>query len=52
MRLQFWQRQPDYWTMRNFAQGEMVELSRSGIHFLVDEVYEDTTFDNSFSEED
>lgn len=34
-----------------FVQGEMVELSRSGIHFLVDEVYEDTTFDNSFSEE-
>jgi Uma2 family endonuclease len=52
MRVQLWQRQPDCWTMRNFVQGEMVELSRSGIHFLVDEVYEDTTFDNSFSEED
>lgn len=51
MRVQLWQRQPDCWTMRNFVQGEMVELSRSGIHFLVDEVYEDTTFDNSFSEE-
>lgn len=52
MRVQLWQRQTDCWTMRNFAQGETVELSRSGMSFLVDEVYEDTTFDDSLTDEE
>lgn len=48
MRVQLWQRQPDCWTMRNFVQGDTIELRCADIHFTVEEVYEKTTFDEAF----
>jgi hypothetical protein len=38
--------------MRNFTHDDnMIELPHLGIHFSVAEVYEKTTFDESFAEE-
>lgn len=51
MRVQLYRRETDYWTMRNFTQHDTIELTSLGIHFSVAEVYEKTTFDNSFTEE-
>ncbi len=48
MRVQLWQRQPDCWTMRNFVQGDTIELRCAGIRFTVEEAYEKTTFDETF----
>ena len=38
--------------MRNFTQGDTVELNSVGVHFPVAEVYEKTTFDNTFTDEE
>ena len=51
MRIQLYRRETDYWTMRNFTQGDTIELTSVGVHFSVAEVYEKTTFDNTFTEE-
>ena len=51
MRVQLYRRETDYWTMRNFTQHDTIELTSLGIHFSVAEVYEKTTFDDSFMEE-
>ena len=46
------QRETDYWTMRNFTQEGMIELTSLGIDFPVAEVYEKTTFDDTFTEDE
>jgi Uma2 family endonuclease len=51
MRVQLYRRETDYWTMRKFTQHDTVELTSLGVHFSVAEVYEKTTFDDSFTEE-
>jgi Uma2 family endonuclease len=51
MRVQLYRRETDYWIMRNFTQHETIELTSLGIHFSVAEVYEKSTFDDSFTEE-
>jgi Uma2 family endonuclease len=51
MRIQLYRRETDYWTMRNFTQDDAIELTSVGVHFFVAEVYEKTTFDNTFTEE-
>ena len=52
MRVQLYRREMDYWTMRNFTQNDTtIELTSLGVHFSVAEVYEKTTFDDSFTEE-
>ena len=50
MRVQLYRRETDYWTMRNFTQEATIELTSLGIDFPVAEVYEKTTFDDSFYE--
>ena len=52
MRIQLYQHETDYWTMRNFTQGDTLELSSIGVQFPVAEVYEKTTFDNTFAAEE
>jgi Uma2 family endonuclease len=52
MRIQLYRRETDYWTMRNFTQGDTLELTSVGVHFPVVEVYEKTTFDNTFADEE
>ena len=51
MRIQLYRRETDYWTMRNFIHNDTIELTSLGVHFSVAEVYEKTTFDDSFTEE-
>ncbi len=51
MRIQLYKRETDYWTMRSFTPDDTVALTSLGIHFSVPEVYEKTTFDDSFAEE-
>ena len=51
MRVQLYRRETDYWTMRNFTQNDTIELISLGVDFSVAEVYEKTTFDDSFTEE-
>jgi Uma2 family endonuclease len=51
MRIQLYRRETDYWIMRNFTQDDAVELSSLSIHFSVGEVYEKTTFDDTFPDE-
>ena len=51
MRIQLYRRETDYWTMRNYTQADPIELTSVGIHFSVAEVYEKTTFDDTFTEE-
>ena len=51
MRIQLYRRETDYWTMRNFAQSDTIELTSVGVHFSVAEVYEKTTFDDTFADE-
>jgi len=36
--------------MRNFTQNDRIELTSLGVHVSVAEVYEKTTFDDSFTE--
>ena len=51
MRIQLYRHETDYWTMRNFTQDNTIELTSVGVHFSVAEVYEKTTFDNTFTQE-
>ena len=51
MRIQHYRREMEYWTMRNFTQGDTLELTSLGVHFPVAEVYEKTTFDNTFRDD-
>ncbi len=48
MRIQLYRRENDYWTMRNFTQEASLELTSLGVSFPVAEVYEKTTFDDTF----
>jgi Uma2 family endonuclease len=52
MRIQLYRREMEYWTMRNFTQGDTLELTSLGVHFPVAEVYEKTTFDKTFTGEE
>lgn len=51
MRIQLYRREADYWIMRNFTHNDTIELISVNIHFSAAEVYEKTTFDESFAEE-
>ena len=51
MRVKLYKREADYWIMRNFTHDDTMELTSLGIQFPVVEVYEKTTFDESFAEE-
>ncbi len=51
MRIQLYRRETEYWTIRNFTHNDTIELTSLGIQFSVIEVYEKTTFDESFAEE-
>src|SRR5438270_8009780 len=51
MRVQLYRRETNYWTMHNFTHADTIELTSLGVHFSVAEVYEKTTFDDSFVEE-
>jgi Uma2 family endonuclease len=48
MRIQLCRRETDYWTMRNFTQEDSINLTSLGVSFPVLEVYERTTFDDTF----
>ena len=50
MRVKLYLREADYWIMRNFTHDDTIELTRLGTQFPVVEVYEKTTFDESFAE--
>lgn len=52
MRIQLYRRETDYWTMRNFTQDDTIELTGLGVYFPVAEVYEKTTFDNTFTNDE
>ncbi|HVB23733.1 MAG TPA: Uma2 family endonuclease [Ktedonobacteraceae bacterium] len=52
MRIQLYRRETDYWTMRNFTQSDTIELTSVDVHFSVAEVYEKTTFDDTFADEE
>jgi Uma2 family endonuclease len=52
VRIQLYRRETDYWTMRNFTHDDTVELTSLDIHFSVTEVYEKTTFDDTFPGEE
>lgn len=52
MRIQLYRRETDYWTMRSFTQSDMIELTSVDVHFSVAEVYEKTTFDDTFTDEE
>lgn len=51
MRVQLYRRETDYWAMRSFTQDDTVELTSLNIQIPVAEVYEKTTFDDTFTEE-
>ncbi len=52
MRVQLYRLEADYWIMRNFTHDDdTIALTSQGIQFTVAEVYEKTTFDDSFTEE-
>ena len=48
IRIQLHRREADYWIMRNFTHDDTIELGSVGVQFSVAEVYEKTTFDDSF----
>lgn len=48
VRVQLYRRETDYWTLRSFTQEATLELTSLGIEFSVAEVYEKTTFDDTF----
>ena len=52
MRVQLYRRETDYWTMRNFIQTDTIALTSLGIQFPVIEMYEKTSFDDTFAEEE
>ncbi len=49
MRIQLYRRETDYWTMHNFTQEAKIDLTSLGVSFPVIEVYEKTTFDDTFT---
>jgi Uma2 family endonuclease len=51
MRVQLYRRETNYWTMHNFTHDDAVELTSLGVQLSVAELYEKTTFDDSFVEE-
>ena len=51
MRIKLYRREKDYWIMHNFTHDHTIELTSLSIQFSVVEVYEKTTFDESFAEE-
>lgn len=51
MRIKLYRREADYWIMRNFTHDDTIELTNLGIQFTVVEIYEKTSFDDSFAEE-
>jgi len=51
MRIQLYRRETDYWTIRNFTHDDTIELTSLGLHVPVSEIYEKTTFDNTFTDE-
>lgn len=51
MRVQLYRRDTGYWTMYNFTQNDSITLTSLAIQFSVAEVYEKTTFDESFAQE-
>lgn len=51
MRIQRYRREADHWTMHNFTQNDTLNLTSLNMQFSVAEVYEKTTFDDSFAEE-
>lgn len=52
MRVQLYRREADGWFMRNFMQDDRVELASIQLQIPVSEMYEKTTFDDTFVEED
>jgi Uma2 family endonuclease len=51
-RVQVYQREADYWIMRNFTHDEdPIKLPCLGLQFTVAEIYEKTTFDEAFAAE-
>ncbi len=52
MRVQLYRRETDYWTVRNFTQEDTIELTSLGVRFPVAEMYEKTTFDDIFAEDE
>ena len=48
MRVQLYRCETDYWTMRSFTQEATIKLTSFGVDFPVAEIYEKTTFDNTF----
>ncbi len=48
MRVQLYRRETGYWTMRNYTQEATIELTSLDIDFPVAEIYEKTTFDDTF----
>ena len=51
VRVQLYRRETNYWTMHNFTHDDTIELTSLSVQFSVAEVYEKTTFDDSFVEE-
>lgn len=49
MRIQLYSRETDYWAMRSFTQNDTITLTHLGVQLSVAEVYEKTTFDESFA---
>lgn len=50
MRVKLYRREADYWIMHNFTHDDdIIELTSLNIRFPVAEVYEKTTFDDSFA---
>lgn len=52
LRAQLYRRERDIWIIRNFGQGQTVELASLGVEFPVAEVYEKTSFDEDFPGEE
>jgi Uma2 family endonuclease len=51
IRIQLYRREADYWIMRNFTHDDdSIGLTSVDVQFSVAEVYEKTTFDDSFAE--
>ena len=48
MRVQLYRRETDYWIMRNLTQEATIQLTSLGVEFPVAEMYEKTTFDDTF----
>jgi Uma2 family endonuclease len=51
IRIVLYRREPEFWTIRSYTQDDTIELASLGISFAVAEVYEKTTFDDTFMSE-